>query len=88
MRRHPFALGAALLGVAMAGVGFASGGGGAPSLGGVGEGVDKIDRYEKRGKGQRNRRGKGKRNPPRARPNRLIVSARVRRKHRKARKHG
>jgi hypothetical protein len=38
----------------------------------------------KRGKGQNNRRGKGKRSPPRSRPNRLTISKRVRRKHRRA----
>jgi hypothetical protein len=39
---------------------------------------------QKRGKGQNNRRGKGKRSPPKGRPNRLTISKRVRRKHRKA----
>lgn len=41
-------------------------------------------RRQRRGKGQNNRRGKGLRNPPKARSNRLIVSKRVRRKHRRA----
>lgn len=38
---------------------------------------------EKRGKGQNNRRGKGKSNPPKKRSNRLLISKRVRRKHRR-----
>jgi hypothetical protein len=38
----------------------------------------------KRGKGQNNKRGKGKRSPPKSRPNRLTISKRVRRKHRRA----
>lgn len=86
MRRHPFALGAALLGMALAGVGYTghAGGGGMPSLGGAGESVDKIDRNERRGKGQRNRRGKGEVSKPRARPNMRLVSKRVRHKHRRA----
>lgn len=36
------------------------------------------------GKGRNNRRGKGKHNSPKSRPNRLIISKRVRRKHRRA----
>lgn len=36
------------------------------------------------GKGQNNRRGKGKRSAPKKRPNRLIISKRARRKHRRA----
>lgn len=47
-------------------------------------GLDKIDRVQRRGKGQNNRRGKGKRSPPKSRPNRLTMSKRVRRKHRRA----
>lgn len=43
-------------------------------------------RKDKRGKGQNNRRGKGKRSPPKQRPNRLTISKRVRRKHRRAAK--
>jgi hypothetical protein len=39
---------------------------------------------QKRGKGQNNRRGKGKRSPPKSRPNRLTISRRVRRKHRRS----
>jgi hypothetical protein len=39
---------------------------------------------EKRGKGQRNRRGKGKVSRPKSKPNRLHISKRVRRKHRRA----
>jgi hypothetical protein len=46
--------------------------------------LDYLDR--RRGKGQNNRRGKGKRSPPKARPNRLTISKRVRRKHRRAAK--
>ena len=38
----------------------------------------------RRGKGQATRRGKGKLAKPRKRPNRLTVSKRVRRKHRRA----
>lgn len=38
----------------------------------------------RRGKGLNNRRGKGKRNPPRSRSNRMHISKRVRRKHRRA----
>ena len=39
---------------------------------------------QRRGKGLNNRRGKGQRNPPKARSNRLHISKRVRRKHRRA----
>lgn len=39
---------------------------------------------QRRGKGQNNRRGKGKSNPPKSHPNRLTISKRVRRKHRRA----
>lgn len=42
------------------------------------------DYHPKRGKGQNNRRGKGKHSPPKRRPNRLLISKRVRRKHRRA----
>jgi hypothetical protein len=38
----------------------------------------------RRGKGQRNRRGKGAISRPKKRPNRLTISKRVRRKHRRA----
>jgi hypothetical protein len=41
-------------------------------------------RFQKRGKGQNNRRGKGKRSPPKSRPNMLTISKRVRRKHRRS----
>lgn len=40
-------------------------------------------RRQRHGKGQNNRRGKGARSSPKARPNRLTVSKRVRRKHRR-----
>lgn len=39
---------------------------------------------QRKGKGQNNRRGKGKASPPKSRPNRLHMSKRVRRKHRRA----
>lgn len=53
----------------------------------AGGGLDvRPDFFRKKGKGQNVRRGKGKSSPPRQRPNRLHVSARVRRKHRRARK--
>lgn len=45
---------------------------------------DDSYRRQRRGKGQNNRRGKGARSRPKARSNRLIVSKRVRRKHRRA----
>jgi hypothetical protein len=38
----------------------------------------------RRGKGQDNRRGKGLKAKPKKRPNRLTISKRVRRKHRRA----
>lgn len=38
---------------------------------------------ERRGKGQRNRRGRGAVARPKKRPNRLTISKRVRRKHRR-----
>lgn len=41
-------------------------------------------RNRHKGKGQANRRGKGRRSKPRAKPNRLTISKRVRRKHRRA----
>lgn len=41
-------------------------------------------RPSRRGKGQNNKRGKGLRSKPKKRPNRLIISKRVRRKHRRA----
>ena len=45
--------------------------------------LDFFPKPKRRGKGQNNRRGKGKRSPPKSRPNRLTISKRVRRKHRR-----
>lgn len=41
---------------------------------------------QRRGKGQNNRRGKGLKSKAKKRPNRLTISKRVRRKHRRAAK--
>jgi hypothetical protein len=53
-------------------------------VGAVGSGLFVPEERQRRGKGQNNRRGKGARSQPKAKPNRLHVSKRVRRKHRRA----
>jgi hypothetical protein len=56
-----------------------------PPIGDYGDGLGLTpSRKQRRGKGQNNRRGKGLRSKPKIRPNRLTISKRVRRKHRRA----
>jgi hypothetical protein len=53
-----------------------------PPIGG--DDLSVRQRPTRRGKGQNNRRGKGVRAKQRKRPNRLTISKRIRRKHRRA----
>lgn len=87
MRRHPFALGASLLGVMVTGVAIAMGGAAHNVSGGLDMGeLGEAPVRRKRGKGLDNRRGKGaaRRHGAKLRPNMRLVSKRVRHKHRKA----
>jgi hypothetical protein len=56
----------------------------APPIGGYGELSAAPAKKRRRGKGQNNCRGKGLRAKAKKRPNRLTISKRVRRKHRRA----
>lgn len=46
--------------------------------------MEQPDRFQRKGKGRNNRRGRGAVTPPKKRSNRLTISKRVRRAHRKA----
>jgi hypothetical protein len=78
MKTHGLMAGLAVLASAMSIPAMAPPGGEVDPLTG-----GKLDRIEKRGKGQRNRRGKGAVSRPKARPNRLTIGKRVRRAHRR-----
>lgn len=85
MRRNPFAIGLSLLGVATAGL-VAAGTGVAHAN--AAAALEEMPLRQRRGKGQNNKRGKGaaRRHGAKLRSNRLVVSRRVKRKHRKARR--
>lgn len=83
--RTPFALGAALMGLAAAGIGSAAAAANVATRG-LGEAIGPL--RQRRGKGQNNRRGRGAVAKPRKRPNMRTVSKRARSKHRKAAKRG
>jgi hypothetical protein len=70
----------------MAVAAYALAGSAGPTASHAADFVPDMDFYPRprRGKGQSNKRGKGKRSPPKQRPNRLHMSKRVRRKHRRA----
>jgi hypothetical protein len=82
--RFGFSIGAMLGAVSAAAVGLS-----APlqqasrELDRLGESMRPLARPH-RGKGKNNRRGRGKVTKPRKRPNRLVISKRVRRRHRRA----
>lgn len=73
------------LGIALAAMAFAAPAGAPVETGGFDPlGLRPARGKDRRGKGQNNRRGKGLRAKPKKRPNRLTISKRVRRKHRRA----
>lgn len=88
MRRSPFSLGASLMGVAMAGLVMAGSAAASTSASSEALGGELISLRRRKRPTIRHGKHTGRRNDAKLRANRLHVSKRVRRKHRKAARHG